>query len=73
MAEDQESGCIHRWALGEPEATGIQGVCRRCGASRTYPLGPVEVPELPPQDDAETTTHSTLVVEAPALEENVLA
>ncbi len=73
MAEHQNTGCIHRWALGEPEVTGIQGVCRRCGARRTYPVGPIEVPELPPQDEVESATHPTLVRLAPAQEEQVLA
>ena len=73
MAEHLNTGCIHRWALGEPEVTGIQGVCRRCGARRTYPVGPIEVPDLPPQDEVESTTHPTPVRRAPAQEEQVLA
>lgn len=73
MAEHQDAGCIHRWALGEPEVTGIQGVCRRCGARRTYPVGPIEVPELPPQDEVESVIHSTSVRLAPAPEEQAVA
>jgi hypothetical protein len=40
--------CIHRWVLGEPEAAGIQAVCRRCGASRLYPSA------LQPNEDEPT-------------------
>lgn len=36
--ERQPSGaCIHRWVLGEPTLETVSGVCRRCGARRTYP------------------------------------
>ena len=40
----RNANCIHRCVLGEPENTGIQAHCRRCGAERTYPSGiePVE-------------------------------
>ena len=31
--------CIHRWVLGEPHRGRIRGVCRRCGARRSYPSG----------------------------------
>jgi hypothetical protein len=31
--------CKHRWVLAEPARGGIQGACRRCGASRTFPSG----------------------------------
>lgn len=33
------ANCTHRWVLGEPARGGIQGGCRRCGASRIFPSG----------------------------------
>ncbi len=72
MAEHQETGCTHRWALGQPEVAGIQGVCRRCGARRTYPVGPIEVPELPLQDEAEPLLQSTSLGGEAALEVHIL-
>ena len=29
--------CTHRWVLGEPTMSTVSGVCRYCGAHRTYP------------------------------------
>jgi len=36
---ERTATCTHRWVLGEPARGGIQGTCRRCGASRIYPSG----------------------------------
>lgn len=44
MEQHQASICTHRWMLGEPQRGRIQGVCRRCGAQRTYPSG-LDIPE----------------------------
>jgi hypothetical protein len=31
--------CVHHWVLGDARRGVIKGVCRRCGAHRTYPAG----------------------------------
>lgn len=43
METHQEARCTHRWLLSEPDACRVRGVCRRCGARRTYPSG-LELP-----------------------------
>ena len=47
MGQRQATPCIHRWVLGEPRMRTVPGVCRRCGARRTYPSG-LEIPEAVP-------------------------
>ena len=47
MEMHQPTSCIHRWVLSEPRMRTVAGVCRRCGARRTYPSG-LEVPEAVP-------------------------
>ena len=47
METHQSTPCVHRWVLGEPRRGSIRGVCRRCGARRTYPSG-LEFPEAVP-------------------------
>ncbi len=39
MGPYQSNRCIHRWMLGEPNMQTVHGVCRRCGAQRSYPSG----------------------------------
>ena len=39
MGSYQSNSCIHRWMLGEPNMQTVHGVCRRCGAQRSYPSG----------------------------------
>jgi hypothetical protein len=34
---DTENLCRHHWLLGAPSAGVIEGRCKKCGASRTYP------------------------------------
>ena len=63
---DRRTTCIHHWLLGEPLDGGIHGVCRRCGAQRTYPNGlePLEPPApVPPEFAADLDTETS----APAL------
>ncbi len=47
MATHQATPCIHRWVLGEPCNESVEGVCRWCGARRTFPSW-LEVPEAVP-------------------------
>ncbi len=44
MERHQSTLCVHRWVLGEPRKGSIRGVCRRCGARRSFPSG-LEFPE----------------------------
>ncbi len=48
--EQQTSSCTHHWILGAPQFGTVEGACRRCGASRTYPSG-LELPEAIPDYD----------------------
>ena len=32
--------CVHRWVLGEPDNGVIPGRCKRCDATRNYPVNP---------------------------------
>lgn len=34
--------CVHYWLLETPHGPTIQGVCKLCGAERTYPSAGVE-------------------------------
>ena len=34
---DAESPCQHHWLLGQPENGSVSGVCRSCGATRSFP------------------------------------
>ncbi len=37
MEDTTTRHCTHRWILGEPTMSSVSGVCRKCGAQRTYP------------------------------------
>lgn len=37
MEDATSRRCTHRWVLGEPTMSTVSGVCRYCGAHRTYP------------------------------------
>ena len=39
MEQLRTPSCTHRWVLGEPTLESVQGICRRCGARRSYPAG----------------------------------
>lgn len=47
MEEQRSTPCTHHWILSEPDMGSIEGVCRRCGARRTYPSS-LEVPDAIP-------------------------
>ncbi len=47
MGPYETKACVHRWILGEPTMQSVPGVCRRCGAQRSYPSG-IEIPEAVP-------------------------
>ena len=53
MVQPQATKCVHRWLLGEPNYGAVRGICRRCGARRTY-RSDLETPETLP-DFAELT------------------
>jgi len=49
MGPYETKACVHRWILGEPTMQSVPGVCRRCGAQRSYPSG-IEIPEAVPEN-----------------------
>ncbi len=53
MVQPQATKCVHRWLLSEPNYGAVRGICRRCGARRTY-RSDLETPETLP-DFAELT------------------
>ena len=69
MEEQQMPPCTHRWVLGEPRRGTIKGVCRRCGARRTYPSG-LELPEAPPEAEEMDVRLPLLVAAASFAEED---
>ncbi len=40
VREAATRSCVHRWVLGEPDNGLIPGRCKRCHATRTYPVNP---------------------------------
>ena len=69
MEEREMTPCIHRWVLGEPRRGTIKGVCRRCGAHRTYPSG-LELPAVPPEAEELDVRLPLLVAAASTAEED---
>lgn len=37
MPETLPTACPHRWRIATPNGPTVQGVCRLCGAERTFP------------------------------------
>ena len=37
MDDTHTTSCTHRWILGTPTMSTVSGVCRKCGAQRSYP------------------------------------
>ena len=70
MAASQ-TPCIHRWVLREPRMGTIRGVCRRCGARKTFPSG-LEVPEAIPEYAELDRSRPVLLTETAYLEEHSL-
>lgn len=33
----EPASCTHRWILGDPRLGKVEGLCRRCGAQRSFP------------------------------------
>ena len=48
MEDQRSTACTHHWILGEAHMASVEGVCRRCGARRTYPSG-IELSDTVPQ------------------------
>jgi hypothetical protein len=71
MERRESTPCIHRWLLGEPHNGSIEGICRRCGARRTYPSG-LELPETIPDYEELDRSHPVLTMETASLEEHSL-
>jgi hypothetical protein len=71
VKECHPTPCTHHWILSEPDMGSVEGVCRRCGAQRTYPSS-LEVPEANP-DHAELDAGLPVpAAEASATEEPAL-
>lgn len=71
MTQGQTTDCIHHWLLGEPHYGKVDGVCRRCGAQRTFPSG-LEFQDAIP-DYAELSAEPEISVGNSLQEEHVLA
>ena len=71
MGQLQATSCIHRWMLGEPQRGRIRGVCRRCGAQRSYPSG-LEIPEAVADYEELDLSRPLLATDAVSLEEHAL-
>lgn len=63
--------CIHRWVLGEPRKGAVEGICRRCGARRTYPAG-LEFVEAVPDYEELAASRPVLAAERLTPEEHAL-
>jgi hypothetical protein len=37
MPEAGTPACVHHWVLSAPDEESVQGRCKRCGATRSYP------------------------------------
>ena len=70
MQTTQLTACTHRWFLDEPHWGEVRGVCRRCGATRTYPAdldqpeavkSYAELDAAPPSVDAKLTVEERAV------------
>lgn len=70
MGQAKAEPCVHRWVLGEPQMSGVTGVCRRCGARRRYPAR-LEFAEAVPQDEELTASRLALVTATAPLGERV--
>ena len=71
MEEHRPTACTHHWRLSEPDMGSVEGVCRRCGARRTYPSS-LEVPEATPDYEELGAGLPVLAGEASSTEEHAL-
>ena len=71
MGQQEAIPCVHRWVLGEPQRGSIRGICRRCGARRTYPSG-LEIPEAVVDYGELDRSRPVLTTEPASLEEHAL-
>jgi len=71
MARHERTPCIHRWVLSEPNMATVRGVCRRCGARRTYPSG-LELPQATIEYEELAASRLVLTAEAVSPEEHAL-
>ncbi len=69
MGRRQATPCVHHWVLGEPHRGTIRGVCRRCGARRSYPSG-LELPEIVSEYEELNRSRPVLVTDTASLEEH---
>jgi hypothetical protein len=72
MVQRQATQCVHRWLLSEPNYGAVRGICRRCGARRTYPSG-LETPETLPDYEELTADRPALAAATPSSEKHETA
>lgn len=72
MVQPQATQCVHRWLLSEPNYGAVRGICRRCGARRTYPSA-LETPETMPDYGELTADRPELAAATPAREKQETA
>ena len=58
--QGRRDACVHHWVLGELQRGSFNGICRRCGSTRTFPAV-IEVPAPAPEGEEEP------VLDVPAL------
>ena len=73
VVQRQVTQCIHRWVLSEPSLQTVRGVCRRCGAHRTYPAGLEYYPQAFTEYEELDRSRPLLAKDAASLEEHILA
>lgn len=69
MVQRQATQCVHRWLLSEPNYGSVRGICRRCGARRTYPSG-LETPETLPDYEELTADRPVVAAATPSPQEH---
>ena len=72
MAQRRTTPCIHRWFLSEPRLGAVRGICRRCGARRTYPAGLEYYPQAFTEYEELDRSRLLLAKDAASLEEHTL-
>ncbi len=71
MARYRATPCVHRWVLSEPHQGVVRGICRRCGARRSYPSG-LEFPETLADYEELAASRAVLATATASLEERAL-
>ena len=66
-AMSNHTSCVHHWILGAPQLTKVYGVCRRCGARKSYPSGLEYLPDASVQYEELDRSHPLPAMEPASL------